>query len=233
MKYIVTSGCSFSDPTTTEHKTWPVQLEELYPNHKIYGLGCCGQGSDWISKSIIYKVNELLKSDINTSEILILCCWSGLDRRSILVNKEITSLHYRFKDWKMHKSNEMRKMKIGSWQDFDEEFAKLISREQNVYMSVENILRTQWFLTLHNLEYRFFTYRDIFTDVENEYPDISYLWDMIDWDKWWFHNEYGGMTEWINDNIKGGFDGEGGYSGHPISSSHKVFTEKVVSKWIK
>ena len=56
---------------------------------------------------------------------------------------------------------------------------------------------------------------------------------MIDWNKWWFHNQWGGLGEWVNSNIENGFDGGDGISGHPCSESHKTFTKEVVLKWIK
>ena len=63
--------------------------------------------------------------------------------------------------------------------------------------------------------------------------NTSYLFDIMDWNKWWFHNEFGGLGDWVNDNIKDGFDGGGKNTGHPLSNSQRLFTKEVVLKWIK
>jgi len=59
---------------------------------------------------------------------------------------------------------------------------------------------------------------------------------MIDWDKWWFWKNYGGVGNWILENVKGGYDKDeiGGMLGHnhPTEKGHKEFAEKIVSIFI-
>ena len=63
MKHLVTSGCSFSDYENT-NRTWPLHLQDLIQDkYRFYLLGACGQGEDYISRSVIYKVNQLLKDN--------------------------------------------------------------------------------------------------------------------------------------------------------------------------
>ena len=245
MKHLVTSGCSFSD-VDNEHKTWPVWLSEIIPDVDMYHLGCCAQGEDYISRSIIYKINELLDKQ-DSDDIFVIVGWSGLQRRSLLVNDEATKMHYRFNDCKQGKSESMRGSVIGSWQDFDEEYQKMQTEEHNIIQSMEHIIRTQDFLRVRNVDYKFFGFCNLFANLDEEnfltegrgtridkkYPNTSYLFDIMDWNKWWFHNEFGGLGDWVNDNIKDGFDGGTGNSGHPLSDSQKLFTKEVVSKWIK
>ena len=69
--------------------------------------------------------------------------------------------------------------------------------------------------------------------IDKKYPNTSYLFDIINWDKWWFHNEFGGLADWVNDNITDGFDGAGKNTGHPLTNSQRLFTKEVVLKWIK
>mgnify|MGYP001191127112 CR=1 FL=1 len=42
----------------------------------------------------------------------------------------------------------------------------------------------------------------------------------MDWDKWWFYNEFGGLADWVNNNVVDGFDGAGSYQpdAGPIAS---------------
>ena len=246
-KIIITSGCSFSDVGSV-NKTWPLHLQDLTQDKydKFHHLGACGQGEDYISRSVICKVNQLLK-DNNSDDIFVIVGWSGLQRRAILVNNDTTKMHYRFKDWKMGNPETMRGVPIGSWQDFDEEYLKLLTEEQNIIISLEHMIRTQDFLKVRNIDYKFFGFNNLFANlneqnfltkgrgarIDRKYPNTSYLFDIMDWDKWWFHNEFGGLAEWVNDNIKDGFDGYGKNTGHPLANSQRLFTKEVVLKWIK
>jgi hypothetical protein len=247
MKHLVTSGCSFSDPNN-EQRTWPAYLKDLIQDeYNFYNLGACGQGEDYISRSIICKVNQLLK-EYSSDDIFVIVGWSGLQRRAILVNDDTTKIHYRFKDCEMGKSESMMGgVPIGSWQDFDEEYLKIFTEEQNIIISLEHMIRTQDFLKVRNIDYKFFGFNNLFANlneqnfltkgrgarIDRKYPNTSYLFDIMDWDKWWFHNEFGGLAEWVNDNIKDGFDGYGKNTGHPLANSQRLFTKEVVLKWIK
>jgi hypothetical protein len=246
MKHLVTSGCSFSDIDNPEI-TWPLHLQDLlHDKYNFYNLGACGQGEDYISRSIICKVNQLLK-EYSSDDIFVIVGWSGLQRRAILVNNDTTKMHYRFKDWKMGKSESMREVPIGSWQDFDEEYLKFFTEEQNIIISLEHMIRTQDFLKVNNVDYKFFGFTNLFANLDEEnfltkgkgaridkkYPNTSYLFDIMDWDKWWFYNEFGGLADWVNNNVVDGFDGAGKNTGHPLANSQKLFTKEVVLEWIK
>ena len=246
MKHLVTSGCSFSDYENPQ-KTWPVHLNDLIQDeYHVYYLGACAQGEDYISRSVICRVQQLLKEN-ESDNIFVMVCWSGLQRRAILVNDDTTKMHYRFKDCEMGKSESMREVPIGSWQDFDEEYLKIFTEEQNIIISLEHMIRTQDFLRVNNVDYKFFGFTNLFANLDEEnfltkgrgaridkkYPNTSYLFDIINWDKWWFHNEFGGLADWVNDNITDGFDGAGKNTGHPLTNSQRLFTKEVVLKWIK
>lgn len=258
MKHLVTSGCSFSDVDNSE-KPWPLHLQDLTQDRfdNFYHLGACSQGQDYISRTVIYKVNELLKNN-NSDDIFVIVAWSGLQRRAILVNEESKKMHYQLKDRIVGEWELMRECAIGSWTDFNEEYLKIHSVEQNIIQSLEHIIRTQDFLKLNNVDYKFFGFGNLFANpynhpgearfgfltevpggtelvptIKEQFPHTSYLFDMMDWNKWWFYNQWGGLGEWVNSNIENGFDGADGISGHPRSESHKTFTKEVVLKWIK
>ena len=71
--------------------------------------------------------------------------------------------------------------------------------------------------------------------LKDLYPQTTHLWDIIDWDDWWFYEDeqidYGGLAEWVG---LGERDLMGGNEdpAHPSPDSHKKFSEKVVEKWI-
>ena len=68
----MTGGCSFSDVDSTE-KTWPLHLQDFTQDRfdNFYHLGACSQGQDYISRTVIYKVNELLKNN-NSDDIFVI-----------------------------------------------------------------------------------------------------------------------------------------------------------------
>jgi hypothetical protein len=164
-----------------------------------------------------------------------------------LVNNDTTKIHYRFKDCEKGKSESMMGVPIGSWQDFDEEYLKIFTEEQNIIISLEHMIRTQDFLRVNNVDYKFFGFTNLFANLDEEnfltkgrgaridkkYPNTSYLFDIMDWNKWWFHNEFGGLADWVNENITDGFDGKFKKTGHPLANSQRLFTKEVVLKWIK
>jgi hypothetical protein len=281
-KFIIISGCSFSDsgcggepftsatccsdPIITDCKVkrvpWPTMLHNMYPEIQIENYAACGHGNDWVSMSIIAGCQRLLKWDVRPEEIFVLAQWTGMQRRALLVNEETTNMHFQFKDLKDEaKIGITNALPIGLWVDYDTEFAKVLPAEQSLLMSLEHILRLQWYLQRNNINFKFFSFNDIFTDIPKDkcgfrddeiyrgeekdftktiadiYPSLSYLFEIIDWDTWWMHGKYGGMQEWIMDNVELGLDGGGGGTwkgipaqqfGHPLTKSHKQFTNEVI-----
>ena len=71
--------------------------------------------------------------------------------------------------------------------------------------------------------------------LKDKYPRTSYMWDLIDWDNWWFYEddqvEKGGLAEWVVLGEKHLWGCEKDPA-HPTEYSHSQFNEKVVSKWI-
>ena len=159
----------------------------------------------------------------------------------------MVKMHYKLKDNIVGESESMRGVPIGSWQDFDKEYLKIFTEEQNIIISLEHMIRTQDFLRVNNVDYKFFGFTNLFANLDEEnfltkgrgaridkkYPNTSYLFDIMDWNKWWFHNEFGGLADWVNDNKTDGFDGAGKNTGHPLANSQRLFTKEVVLKWIK
>lgn len=86
LKYLITSGCSFSDNI---NQRWPHYLaNEL--QYKLYNRGQGSCGNDYIAKSAIHQLNKLLSDNIPAEEILCVVMWSGIERKSIYINKTDT-----------------------------------------------------------------------------------------------------------------------------------------------
>ena len=75
MKVLITTGCSFSEPPL-----WPYHLEKRIPNLSYKNYGKSGMGNEYISRTVFHSVTELLKSGMESKEILVMCCWTAFDR---------------------------------------------------------------------------------------------------------------------------------------------------------
>lgn len=252
-KYIITSGCSYSDVSMG---AWPKHINDFFPDVIVKNYGSCARGNDYISRTIISSVQKLLDGGIKPNNILVLGCWSGLQRRDILINKESIKQHFSLSHHTKNKNqlDFTKDLPIGEWEGFNNEWWKLISDEQGIIISFENMLRTQWFLRDKNIDYKFFSFVNIFVDshyfeewnskyniesnvkIIDKYPNTKYLWDMMDWDKWWFWKNYGGVGNWVLENVSGGYDKDelSGMLGHnhPTEKGCREFTKKVVSIFI-
>ena len=84
MKVLITTGCSFSEP-----ELWPYHLEKRIPNLSYKNYGKSGMGNEYISRTVFHSVTELLKSGMESKEILVMCCWTAFDRLQNSLNAEI------------------------------------------------------------------------------------------------------------------------------------------------
>ena len=85
-KYLITSGCSFSDNAEMH---WPHYLSKKL-NLELYNRAVSSAGNSWISKSVIYQTQQLLDIGANPKEILVAVMWSGIERQDIFINSEAT-----------------------------------------------------------------------------------------------------------------------------------------------
>ena len=114
MIYVITSGCSFSmaydwamhvnkeiytDKYRQDHTGriyWYTHLfsnlQNLYnTDFEFFNLGFDGSGAGWISRSIIHKVTDLLRTGVAPENIIIIPMWSGMYRKEIFIDNDIHS----------------------------------------------------------------------------------------------------------------------------------------------
>lgn len=89
MKYLITSGCSFSHPWPQVegcHVGWINLLEnklrEKNPNLIALHTGHNGHGQEMIQKKVSLTIMELLSQGIDPKEIFVAVMWSGTFRKS-------------------------------------------------------------------------------------------------------------------------------------------------------
>ena len=304
-KHIVIGGCSFTQSTGT----WPYHI-----NQEKYGwvqnVGDTGAGNSYISRSVIYEVNEQLKLGKKPEEIVVLIMWSGITRKEFLSTIRENPMHKLWIDgphknwmgnfihdehWHRHPSEDSTWIKSSipymTWDNkavtkfLDLYWKHFYSEEESLINTFESILRTQWYLDGLGIKYKMMCWQNIFnqysfkvpsgwsrqegdeifgheiwnlawrdntqfkTDrywpengtgkiskdtplLKDLYPNATYLWDMIDWDKWWFYEdeqvEYGGLAEWICLKVRDPWGNGKHDPGHPSPLSHKKFCEQVI-----
>ena len=104
MKYLITSGCSFtssarvnyhrSDDTflRDDKQMWyyPHWLQRTLPDIKIYNMGSPGNNNSMIVRSALYKAKELIKNGVDPKEISMIIQWSSYFRRTHFISNELT-----------------------------------------------------------------------------------------------------------------------------------------------
>ena len=191
--YLVTSGCSFSD---NMGKKWPHHLATGI-QAKLYNMGEQSAGNGWISRSAIFKADQLIKSGIPVEEILMVVMWSGLDRRGFFISREetanyvnlskdkqeprsfinpdpiLTAYHVgKDRGW-LEGANMMTYnsfTQIDPRVDYRNDAFQFFPTEALAIESYEHFLRLQWYCKSHNITLINLTYGDIM-----RYPNSSFI----------------------------------------------------------
>lgn len=262
-KYLVTSGCSFSDNLGLR---WPHYLAKS-SNLTLYNRGQGSCGNDWISKTVIYQAYELMRQCVNPEEILIVVMWSGIDRKSLFVNKE-HSVEFdnlnNVDSWNMNrisildsepnkvaKSNNFEgyivgssgcKFKNNNINKYKREcIMKYYPDESLAIESYENFLRLQWFCSSYNIKlynlttWNIMIYPNSFIRpnstvlTKDRFKNIDHLYNMIDFNKWIFWKDYGGIYEYTVDNSLSFYADKV----HPSIESHKHYVDNYLLERIQ
>jgi len=272
---IVTGGCSFSETRNcidyagfgmmddydtyqpeNGYKSWALHLEDIIPNSKVYNTALPGAGNGFISRAVIYKVDELLNKgkDVDYVCIQLTAC----DREEMLVDVDDASsetdknlLCHHIPTLELEKIKKDNNNKMWLKHSYGQDsllkyYYKYYNNEEfSVVKTLEHILRLQWYFKSKDIKYKMFGGWNIFYQLPKipRYPiEIRHLWTMIDWDNFWFHKKLGGITEWSVDNLpfeerfitgdRLQEDGKSALDEHPSNIAHKKFAKEVVSKWI-
>jgi len=203
-------------------------------------------------------VQQLLQDGVLPEDITLLIMWSGIRRYDLYVDEKIAHKHLehlvdrkslRFCTF-IDNSNQKKKWLHTTW-DFKNSdmssFDIIRDHDMGIIRTLEDILRVQWFLDKHNINYTMMTYMDIFSSesyiqknynlirkkglMKDSVPEAKHLWDMVDFDKFLFlktkFSEYGGLMEFSMEN-KCGWLSPG--DSHPSEAAHELFVDEVLLK---
>jgi len=247
-KLLITSGCSFSECITyiAGSGTWPRHLAKMLDGYEHISYAMGSQGNGLISRGIIYGVCEALKTH-KPEDILVGVMWSGSNRFDYKC-EDPKDLHFTQnkvdngwienptsfvkdgkKDWVILNAN---------WTDNNVEaetyYRMFHSNIGSSIYSIEHILRTQYFLQKHNVNYFFtdFVDENIVSNFLMKHPDVSYLYQLIDRD---YYLPVSSEFTWVRENTKFSHlwnDPSLSYWEHPKSEMHKEFVEQVIYPWL-
>jgi hypothetical protein len=232
-KALVTAGCSFSNGSDT----WPIFLKNSLNLKHIHFSRVSG-GNGLISRGAIVQVNKVLKQ-FKPEEILTVIMWSGASRYEFYQTNLDTEL--------ITTSNTINPVNIldetdknwfivnHHWTDFySKQFYKNFYDDTKAYIdTIENILRTQWFLDKHNINYVMTTFsKGVLPnadDINDSY--LKYVYNMIDWTK--FINVKSCMEWCIQSGVTGHNDDVLPLElRHPSKEQHEAFVQQVILPFI-
>lgn len=264
MKVLITGGCSFSEMKGTAiFKTWPYFLEKYLNEElasinsnplKAYNDAVGMQGNDLISRQIIYRVYETLKT-YDPSDILVGIMWSECARHSTYVNfsDDHGFEHGHHIHWNTEK-NDNKKYPLEKYNPYywmknpesvshgwailnPSESKNQLARTwfqyfhddiQSMIFTLEHILRVQWFLKNLGIKYFMTTFMEVvLLGCDNNREDLKHLYDQIDFNHFL---PVSGQYEWcIKENLP--FRAKGDL--HPSNLAHEKFVHDIILPHLK
>jgi len=244
---ILTSGCSF----THAKNSWANQLK--LQGYDLTNVAEGGGGNEMNTRNIIQSIHTRCP-DIAILQI------SGIDRYELMVDGQV---HF-------ESDAVVPKVKY-TWIKSTGDIAwangitPVVSKPLQNYMKycynhTHQILRTlhcisnfQDVCDARGVVSKCFLWQKVFnTEVQgiiNNNEELKFWYQKIDWDKFWFHKDRLGLSEWgIDNGYTGDLDedkinyppqgwyindisGEKEMVGHPSTKCHQMFAEKVAKKW--
>lgn len=231
-KCLITAGCSFSQVPNADI-TWPVHLRDRVQSETCLFLGQGAAGNGIISRKVIYNTQKMLKV-YQPHELLVGIMWSGRDRLEMFsTNKDFP--HHKFISTAEGYRNPVRVVDDYNFYllnaHWDDDATQLYMKhyydEVGAYLlSLEHILRTQWFLQKYNVPYFMCEYSMDCLPTRDEtiynHPDIKYLLDMIDMSAWLPMDN---MWKWATDS---GIPFARPPDPHPSTEHHIKFVQDIL-----
>jgi hypothetical protein len=229
MKTLITSGCSFSECISSHLDTWPRHLAQELPDYTHISKAMGSQGNGLISRSIIYQVSNTLKTSV-PEDILVGIMWSGVDRHDYY--RENPPPMENIDRWMTNPTKFIPESK-GGWLILNNGWR--IEEAKNYYVNfhdyvgamivtLEHILRVQWFLKANNIRYFMSTYTsEVLPDWIKTHVDTQHLYDQIDFDHFL---PVKGEDIWCREYFES-------VDYHPSTEQHQAFTKQVIIPFIK
>lgn len=243
MKYLITSGCSF----TAFDICWPTALQKFLKDYKLINVGIGSNSNEMISRNTIIAVKKLLKEGVNPENILVGIMWSGYTRKQFCfddIDDFDIKTRYPHGKWDVNPYK---------WYDYNERWLfctpvmatknqyikKYYKNYQNHFLDIiqtyEHVLKTQWYLEKNNIKYFMTSYmaewnnfignREILDDYKSEINFEQWLPVSGEYD--WLKENSVNLWRWQEE--PGGSPDDH----HPSRAQHREFTLKIIIPWLK
>lgn len=237
-KILVTSGCSFSEYTTKMTKTWPAWLNEE-TGLALHNVAMGSQGNGLISRKLIQRIIQDLAS-YQSHEILVGVMWSSPDRHDFFSDDPSFHLPMDVNDGWFENPTQVtpqgKKIDAGwvicnhDWKSHASQlyYKNFYSQVGQMVYTLEHILRTQWFLEKHHIDYFMTTYTgEVLPNTLLEHTEIKHLWNQVDKQKFL---PITGCYEWCQCNTDIPFRL---HDNHPLSEHHEQFVKAFLIPHLK
>lgn len=229
---------------TNPEQTWPNYIENEFENAIHLGISSVGNGI--ISRRVITTVSNFIETN-DKNDLVVGIMWSGfargdiyncdtINRKRLIYENKLNGIHAN-PIWADHKNIDKINFIITSpwWKGLTNvNYYNALPIEHLMLISMEHVLRTQWFLKSNNIKYFMSSYTSdwVHKGLVSDNPDkhdrvLKSTWDMIDFNHWL---PVTGCYEWCLENTDIPFRDD---DNHPNSEQHKLFTEKVILPFIK
>jgi len=225
MNRIVTAGCSF---TKYKWPCWPNYIGWFQGGYDLTNLGSAGSSNETIARSVYNAVNKYP----SIKKVYIM--WSGSNRYEIVhdeidhsLKRDETITYSRWDsdfDWNQFYGGHYYK-------DKHEYYVRWFQNErQNDVRTLETILFTQMFLDKAKIDYTMMCYRGhiIVHDKNKMSNGQKALYDKIDWTKFIFWQEHGGLDDFAKALYKDQYNLPDDY--HPLPLAHYHWVKDVIFK---
>ena len=273
MTSIITTGCSF----THDPDSWANILQDKISNdHNVYNCAAGGVGQEYIVRSALLKLQQTQGSKICIAQFsgFWRLEFNVYKDENMLFDKVITESpdweHSR--TWYNGELTEdnffiLKTTDIGHqwWANRPtikktlDSIDQTIGPDQRLCWTYENILKLQLYCKQNNIPLFCFwgwgdcrpTWNDEMLDNPvnaNDYPLASKVYNLVDWNNFWFHTDKGGMADWMvehghtgkleedhTNNPPKGYHEQKGKKfmiGHPTLTAHDDFCNQVIVPWV-
>ena len=251
MKMLLTSGCSFTEDNPGGD-SWPKILQKQM-NTKLVNIGSGMSGNSFIAKQLINTISHhymddkdlvvgVMWTDISRKDILIsreeTLKWREIKKPPSklwldhviddkLTYPTVTMSGKVYKESKDINSFWFKSGVDNQWQ-LDLKFWKTWYKDYYTFEgmfweTLENILRTQWFLEKYKIPYFMTSMNDLFVEGLSKYEEPKHLYDLIDMDRFCLYNGTKGIMEHNREN-EIPFD----HTMHSTREGHEAFCEDVI-----
>ena len=223
MRRLDTAGCSF---TKYKWPCWPDYVGWFDEGYKLTNLGSSGSSNETIMRSVYNTVNKYP----TVEKVYIM--WSGSNRYEIVHDKvdpavklDETVTYSRWNEdfsWNQFYGGHFYK-------DKHEYYVRWFQNErQNDVRTLETILFTQMFLERQKIDYKMMCYRGhiIMHDKDKMSNGQRALYDRIDWSKFIFWKNYGGLDDFATQEYKDQYNLPDDL--HPLPLAHYHWVKDVM-----